>query len=376
MIDLGEQIILNNIKIYPRIDSSFQYRTPKDFKIFVSNSSTSYGTGNQNTGWTEIYTGSASGDGSQLTPYSYIIGSTRPYRYYMMVINKIFPNANSQLVQIVELELYGLPANYTLGVSSSKWRISTSTNDELNFSTSTDNGINWITRSMISATATGGYTNFTGIHHCRGNKDELYNEMYIGRIVSSTKKYSNINSIYGIDNIKRNLDKTEWNCLPIVELSSKENDKNVFGIITKIEDKNSKNREYQTGFMKHYYDKEEFDRRLHIASTGEGGIWVCDYNNNIIESGDYISSSSILGFGMKQSDDLQHNYTVAKATMDCDFMPKLLPVKVIATSNILIETKEDEPTIIRNILIDSFNNEIFIPYIKINIKFDFYNYRC
>jgi len=125
--------------------------------------------------------------------------------------------------------------------------------------------------------------------------------------------------------------------------------------------------------MKHYYDKEEFDRRLHIASTGEGGIWVCDYNNNIIESGDYISSSSILGFGMKQSDDLQHNYTVAKATMDCDFMPKLLPVKVIATSNILIETKEDEPTIIRNILIDSFNNEIFIPYIKINIKFDFYN---
>jgi hypothetical protein len=160
MIDLGEQITLNNIKIYPRTDLST--RSPKEFKIFASNSATSFGQGNQNTGWTEIYTGSASGDGSQLTPYSYIIGSTVSYRYYMMVINKIFINAYSQLVQFAELELYGTPGNYITSVSSSKWKVAPSTTtNELEFSTSTDNGDNWVTRSLISATATGGYTNFT-----------------------------------------------------------------------------------------------------------------------------------------------------------------------------------------------------------------------
>ena len=149
------------------------------------------------------------------------------------------------------------------------------------------------------------------------------------------KKYHKLNSTYDKANIQRNIDKSEWDCLPIVELSQKENDKDVFGIITKIEDVKTTQREIQTGFMKHYYDKEEFDRRLHIAGVGEGGIWVCDCNGTI-EAGDYISSSSIIGFGMKQSDDLHHNYTVAKATMDCDFNPKQIPVKVLATSNIIL----------------------------------------
>jgi len=321
MIDLGEQIIMNNIKIYPRIDGNCQYRTPKDFKIFASNSSTSYGTGNQNTGWVEIYTGSASGNGSQLTPYSYIIGNTTSYRYYMIVINKIFINATSTLVQFAELEIYGIPGNYVTTISSSKWKVAPSTTtNELEFSTSTDNGDNWVMRSMISATATGSYTNFTGIHHCKANKKELYDDKYIGRIVSSTKKYSSINSLYGGDNIKRNLDKTEWDCLPIVELSSKQNDKNVFGIITKVEDDHSKQREYQTGYIMHYYDKELFDRRLHIAGVGEGGIWVCDYNGSVIESGDYITSSPLPGFGMKQHDDLQHSYTSSTLDVPRNFL--------------------------------------------------------
>jgi len=159
-------------------------------------------------------------------------------------------------------------------------------------------------------------------------------------IVSSTKKYQKLNSIYDKANIQRNMDKSEWDCLPVVTLTSKENDKDVFGIITKIEDVDATQREIQTGFMKHYYDKERFDRRLHIAGVGEGGIWVCDCNGSI-ESGDYISSSSISGFGMKQSDDIQHNYTVAKATMNCDFNPKILPVKVIATSNIAINIVDE-----------------------------------
>jgi hypothetical protein len=290
----------------------------------------------------------------------------------MIVINKIY--INQSIAQFAELEFYGLPGNYVTSISSSKWRVAPSLTNELEFSTSTDGGTNWITRSMISATATGNYTNFTGIHHCKANKKELYDDKYIGRIVSTTKKYSNINSIYGDDNIKRNLDKNEWDCLPIVELSSKQNDKNVFGIITKVEDDYNKYREYQTGYMKHYYDKEDFDRRLHIAGVGEGGIWVCDYNG-MVESGDYITSSPLIGFGMKQHDDLQHSYTVAKATMDCDFNPKLLPVKVIATSNILVETVDNTPTIIKNIIIDSLNNEVYTSNFDTDIKciFDLYN---
>ena len=45
---------------------------------------------------------------------------------------------------------------------------------------------------------------------------------------------------------------------------------------------------------------------------------VCNSNGNI-ENGDYIQSSDYLGYGEKQDDDLLHNYTVAKATIDCNF---------------------------------------------------------
>ncbi len=58
--------------------------------------------------------------------------------------------------------------------------------------------------------------------------------------------------------------------------------------------------------------------RLMVNSLCEGGTWVCNSNGNI-ENGDYITSSDYLGYGEKQDDDLLHNYTVAKATINCDF---------------------------------------------------------
>jgi hypothetical protein len=54
-----------------------------------------------------------------------------------------------------------------------------------------------------------------------------------------------------------------------------------------------------------------FDQLI-INSVGEGQINVCKDGGNI-EAGDYICSSSRPGKGMKQGDDLLHNYTVAKA---------------------------------------------------------------
>lgn len=49
-----------------------------------------------------------------------------------------------------------------------------------------------------------------------------------------------------------------------------------------------------------------------VNSLGEGLINICSQNGDI-EVGDYICSSDIQGKGMKQGDDLLHNYTVAKA---------------------------------------------------------------
>ena len=49
-----------------------------------------------------------------------------------------------------------------------------------------------------------------------------------------------------------------------------------------------------------------------INSVGEGLINVCGEGGNI-EIGDLITSSSTPGKGMRQADDLVHNYTVAKA---------------------------------------------------------------
>jgi hypothetical protein len=88
--------------------------------------------------------------------------------------------------------------------------------------------------------------------------------------------------------------------VPIVELSRRKKDKRIFGVLglpTRIS--NNKN-------------------RLIVNSVGEGAICVANTNGNI-ENGDYLQSSDLLGYGEKQDDDILHNYTVAKATMDCNF---------------------------------------------------------
>ena len=50
-----------------------------------------------------------------------------------------------------------------------------------------------------------------------------------------------------------------------------------------------------------------------VFSLGDGHILVCNEGGDI-SVGDYIASSDTSGHGKKQSDDLLHNYTVAKAT--------------------------------------------------------------
>mgnify|MGYP000014686600 CR=1 FL=1 len=103
-IDLGEQIILDYIKIHPRTD--IPLRCPKKFKIYASNSESSYLDINDS-GWVEIFEGIDTSDGSQTAPYTYTIDNKHQYRYYTMVINKIFANTGNQnRVQFAEIEFY------------------------------------------------------------------------------------------------------------------------------------------------------------------------------------------------------------------------------------------------------------------------------
>ena len=219
------------------------------------------------------------------------------------------------------------------------------------------------------------YNTFTGFHRCYYADDEIYNNdsskeetdifknNYKGRIVISTGKIKtdlsrpvpkeckeepnnnsgscpratsesieleepNINLAEPNNNLEEpNIDYTkpinceqidkenpnmEWytaidkdgitieEAIPIVQLCRVKKDKRVYGVLgSPNRANNNKN-------------------RLIVNSLGEGAICVCNSNGNI-ENGDYIQSSELLGYGEKQDDDLLHNYSVAKAVMDCNF---------------------------------------------------------
>ena len=59
-------------------------------------------------------------------------------------------------------------------------------------------------------------------------------------------------------------------------------------------------------------------RRVIVNAVGEGAIWVTNVNGNF-KNGDLITSSSIIGYGMRQKSSFIRNYTVGKITCDCSF---------------------------------------------------------
>lgn len=59
-------------------------------------------------------------------------------------------------------------------------------------------------------------------------------------------------------------------------------------------------------------------RRLIINALGEGGVWVCDVNGPL-RNGDYITTSTVPGLGMRQEEPQAFSWTVGKITCDCDF---------------------------------------------------------
>jgi len=177
------------------------------------------------------------------------------------------------------------------------------------------------------------YGSFTAFHRCytddilyNDENDEsidLFKDKYMGRVVIATGKIKTdfsrqketdeepeLDNLTGLP--KPQNKEEEWysvidkdgisieDAVPVVALSRKKKDKRVFGVFGGTK-RNTNNK-----------------NRLIVNSIGEGGICVSNTNGNI-ENGDFLQSSDLLGYGEKQDDDLLHNYTIAKSTIDCDF---------------------------------------------------------
>lgn len=129
-----------------------------------------------------------------------------------------------------------------------------------------------------------GYSPFTGLHTVTYNDNININNinLELGMIIKTTGSVTKKSTI----NIESQ-----------VEITQTEMDNKVYGV---------------------YSGLNNNLKELKIASVGEGCIIATNMNGNI-ENGDYICSSNIPGYGMKQNDDLLHSYTVAKCTENIDW---------------------------------------------------------
>tara|TARA_B100000003_G_scaffold70417_1_gene63128 strand:- start:210 stop:980 length:771 start_codon:yes stop_codon:yes gene_type:complete len=179
-------------------------------------------------------------------------------------------------------------------------------------------------KGYLNSGAGNSQLNFTGQHRTFV-KDTPFTETenFEGLIVSADQnKYIKMSG--GIEAGSNAITITE--SLPVVSLSVIAKDKKCFGVVSTSEDPEERKEEY--GNFISILEKEKGDTRVYINSVGEGAIWVTNINGPL-ESGDYITTSNVAGYGQKQDSEFLANYTVAKITMDCDFEPVTQPVQVI-----------------------------------------------
>ena len=198
--------------------------------------------------------------------------------------------------------------------------------------------------TTLAVRADGGYLPFTGSH----DSYKPFKENDAGKIVYATGEYlSNIKD-GKVNGVVKNYITVMDSC-PDVRLSNKAKDKRVCGVLALVFKKSKKkmisHEDYEklTNEEKYGYSQkvdeegnvqyctdeccDDFSKGSYNA-LGEGGIWVCNANGKI-ENGDYITSSDVPGYGQKQDDDLLHNYSVAKATTDADFVKRVIPTQQI-----------------------------------------------
>ena len=170
---------------------------------------------------------------------------------------------------------------------------------------------------MIQDSASAATTmNFTLQHRVRF---ENYTPDKIGLIVKAKGVY------YNLDKSTR---PSISESLPEVDLCTTARCKAVFGVISDVEDTGK--RRHSVGAFVSLYAKDDGIERIFVNSGGEGALWTCSANGNL-KNGDFVTSSEVPGYGMRQDDDILHNYTVAKVTQDGDFSspPSWMATRVV-----------------------------------------------
>jgi hypothetical protein len=143
------------------------------------------------------------------------------------------------------------------------------------------------------------YGPFTGAHEAK-LCDDFPVDVEPGMIVSVTGE----TQVRYDDKGKVSISST----LPTVKLSDAANDKAVFGVFVA-----------DTPLPQdHWYEAGETERFATVNALGEGRVWVCNINGEI-EAGDYITTSSIPGYGQKQYDNLLRSCTLGKAIEAVDW---------------------------------------------------------
>ena len=157
-------------------------------------------------------------------------------------------------------------------------------------------------------------TLFTGQHKTLPDDPAIKQNLlqHVGLIMSSNDTgYTSCDSENIVYSGKRAIYINE--ALPNCSLSCIDEDPCVFGIITNNTNGNpGKYDDTTTDFCTSLNDS------VRVNSLGEGAIWVSNINGHI-QNGDWITTSQIPGVGKKQNEIRRCNYTVAKATMSCDF---------------------------------------------------------
>jgi hypothetical protein len=202
--------------------------------------------------------------------------------------------------------------------NANHWHLFNSDNDHFRFV------YNGAAKGWVDPNDPNAQMNFTGQHRTF-IKDVPFSQVgeLEGLIVSSDQnKYIKMSG--GIEVGSNAITTNE--SLPVVSLSNVVTDKKCFGVISASED--PEKREEMYGNFGSVFEKEKGDTRVYINSVGEGAIWVTDINGSL-ESGDYITTSNVAGYGQKQDGAGLMNYTVAKITMDCDFEPVTQSVQII-----------------------------------------------
>lgn len=105
-----------------------------------------------------------------------------------------------------------------------------------------------------------------------------------------------------------------------ISLCKKRNDPGIIGNIVSCE---NYSRDFTIGAFNTIQEQEDNINRVLVSKTGIQSVWVCDLNGTL-NVGDYITSSDIPGYGMKQDDDLKHNYTGPKILHKCNFSPNTI----------------------------------------------------